>query len=173
MKEGESLTLYPGEIRNLNDVMMWHFNDIPITEISEDLSFVCAHAPCTYVDGRFRDRLQLNNQTGSLTITNITNQHAGLYHLKISSSRFSIKRTFSVTVNGEYHLIIKLPNPSDGAIYQSIQHHKVQISVKAISCSAVIIMSVFITTGSGWSSGHIAGIQCMLLLFCCSWLLLV
>ncbi len=107
MKEGESLILYPGEIRNLNDVMMWHFNDIPITEISEDLSFVCTHAPCTYVDERFRDRLQLDNQTGSLTITNITNQHAGHYHLKISSSRFSIKRTFSVTVNGEYYLIIQ------------------------------------------------------------------
>ncbi|KAF4097257.1 hypothetical protein G5714_021265 [Onychostoma macrolepis] len=123
VKEGESLTLYPGVIKNLNDVMTWHFNHILFTEIIEDLSFTCTHDPCTYVDGRFRDTLNLDNQTGSLTITNITTEHAGHYHLKINSSRFSIKRTFSVTVNG-----------------------------------------------SGQSS---AGIQCMLLLFCCSWLQLL
>ncbi|XP_073699665.1 SLAM family member 9-like [Garra rufa] len=48
-------------------------------------------------DGRFRDRLKLDNQTGSLTITNISTQHAGDYKLKISGAKQSSK-TFSVSV---------------------------------------------------------------------------
>uniref|UniRef100_A0A8C2EU77 Ig-like domain-containing protein n=1 Tax=Cyprinus carpio TaxID=7962 RepID=A0A8C2EU77_CYPCA len=48
-------------------------------------------------DGRFRDRLKVDNQTGSLTITNITTQHAGDYELGISGAELSSK-TFSVSV---------------------------------------------------------------------------
>ncbi|XP_073699688.1 SLAM family member 9-like [Garra rufa] len=48
-------------------------------------------------NGRFRDRLKLDNQTGSLTITNITTQHAGLYQLDISGRKRSSK-IFNVSV---------------------------------------------------------------------------
>ncbi|KAL0161424.1 hypothetical protein M9458_045149, partial [Cirrhinus mrigala] len=47
----------------------------------------------------FRDRLELNNQTGSLNITNTRTTHSGLYELRISSSnRRTINRRFTVTV---------------------------------------------------------------------------
>ncbi|XDV29901.1 hypothetical protein PO909_032931 [Leuciscus waleckii] len=47
--------------------------------------------------GRFRDRLKLNNQTGSLTITNITTEHAGDYKLQIKSTReFWFSKCFSL-----------------------------------------------------------------------------
>ncbi|KAI2645412.1 Natural killer cell receptor 2B4 [Labeo rohita] len=49
------------------------------------------------LDGRFRDRLKLNNQTGSLTITDITTEHAGLYELEIIGEKWSSK-AFSVSV---------------------------------------------------------------------------
>ncbi|KAI2644908.1 Signal-regulatory protein beta-1 isoform 3 [Labeo rohita] len=50
-------------------------------------------------DGRFRDRLKLDNLTGSLTITNITTQHDGLYQVEITAAKLSSK-TFSVSVYG-------------------------------------------------------------------------
>uniref|UniRef100_A0A672LXC9 Immunoglobulin domain-containing protein n=1 Tax=Sinocyclocheilus grahami TaxID=75366 RepID=A0A672LXC9_SINGR len=59
-------------------------------------------------DGRFRDKLKLDNQTGSLTITNITTQHTGAYQLQISGVKLSSK-TFSVSVFGEWRsLFFKL-----------------------------------------------------------------
>ncbi len=51
-------------------------------------------------DERFRDRLKLDDQTGSLTITNITTQHAGCYELHISGAKRTLK-TFNISVYGE------------------------------------------------------------------------
>ncbi len=103
MKEGESVTLASGVTENPNDVMMWYFNDTRIAEITGDQSKICTDDQCK---DRFRDRLKLDHQTGSLTITNIRTTDSGLYKLQIiiSDSRFSITREkrFSVTVTGEY-----------------------------------------------------------------------
>uniref|UniRef100_A0A8C2J6X5 Ig-like domain-containing protein n=1 Tax=Cyprinus carpio TaxID=7962 RepID=A0A8C2J6X5_CYPCA len=49
------------------------------------------------LDGRFRDRLKLNKQTLSLTITDITTEHAGVYQLSIFKSKISLK-AFRVSV---------------------------------------------------------------------------
>ncbi len=51
-------------------------------------------------DERFRDRLKLDHQTGSLTITNITTEHAGCYEVQISGAKRTSK-TFNVSVYGE------------------------------------------------------------------------
>ncbi|XP_073721624.1 uncharacterized protein [Misgurnus anguillicaudatus] len=79
------------------DLIQWMFasdHEFRIAEISNNMFAVYDGA-----DGRFRDRLTLNNQTGDLTIKNITTEDVGLYELKMSSSRRSIQRRFSVNVS--------------------------------------------------------------------------
>ncbi|KAK7136685.1 hypothetical protein R3I93_016892 [Phoxinus phoxinus] len=96
-KKGESVILNPGVIKSSNDVMTWYFNYILIARITGDQSKICTDVQCKE---RFRDRLKLDHQTGSLTITNITNTDSGEYTLQIISSRFSIIKSFSVSVTG-------------------------------------------------------------------------
>ncbi|XP_050951087.1 uncharacterized protein LOC127153858 [Labeo rohita] len=92
VKEGESFVLNPG-VTNSN-YMMWFFNNTFVAEIIGNPSKICT----VQNEERFRDRLRLDHQTGSLTITNIRTTDAGDYQIQMSSSRFNIKRGFSVSV---------------------------------------------------------------------------
>ncbi len=109
VKEGDSITLYPSEIKKPNDLMSWYFNDTLIAEISVDQSKTCTDVQCVDADERFRDRLEVDHQTGSLTITNIDTTDLGLYKLQITSrnSSFIISsfKSFGVNVTGEYLFI--------------------------------------------------------------------
>ncbi|CAM4659801.1 unnamed protein product [Leuciscus chuanchicus] len=62
-------------------------------------------------DGRFRDRLKLDDQTGSLTITNTTTEHAGVYQLEISGVKLTSK-TFSVSVYAPLPVPVIMSNSS-------------------------------------------------------------
>ncbi|XP_058624222.1 uncharacterized protein LOC131535520 [Onychostoma macrolepis] len=92
VKEGKSVTLDAGVIKT-NDVITWYFNDTRIAEIKTINS--CTDVQCK---DRFRDRLQLDRQTGSLTITDTRTTDSGLYKLQINSSRICTIKTFSVAV---------------------------------------------------------------------------
>ncbi|XP_043078628.1 uncharacterized protein LOC122327373 [Puntigrus tetrazona] len=94
--EGVSVTFCPRVIKTSNDVMTWYFNDTLITEITGDQSKICSDDECKE---RFRDRLELDQETGSLTIMNIKTTDSGEYLLLISSSRYSILKRFSVNVS--------------------------------------------------------------------------
>ncbi len=102
VKEGESVTLESGEINKTNYLMAWYFNDICIAEIIKDPSEICTDDQCKE---RFRDRLRLDLQTGSLTITDTRTTDSGLYQLQIRRIRFTIIKSFIVTVTREYHLV--------------------------------------------------------------------
>ncbi|XP_043078596.1 uncharacterized protein LOC122327355 isoform X2 [Puntigrus tetrazona] len=93
VQEGESVTLDPG-VKNPSDMMTWYFNDTLIAEINGNQSYICTDIQC---DERFGDRLEMDHQTGSLTITNTTITDSGLYKLQMSSGFI---KNFSVTVTG-------------------------------------------------------------------------
>uniref|UniRef100_A0A673HP26 Immunoglobulin domain-containing protein n=1 Tax=Sinocyclocheilus rhinocerous TaxID=307959 RepID=A0A673HP26_9TELE len=98
VEEGESVTLDPGVIKNPNDVMTWYCNDTFIAEITGDQSKICTDDQC---EERFRDRLKLDHQTGSLTIRDIRTTDSGLYRLVIISSSSSNSKISRVAVHGE------------------------------------------------------------------------
>ncbi|XP_065099498.1 SLAM family member 9-like [Paramisgurnus dabryanus] len=96
--EGDSVTLHTNitEIKR-DDVMEWRFGrqTSTIAKIINGINQVSVYADV--LDGRFRDRLQVNNQTGDLTITNITTQHTGDYNVTITSAT-EISHRFNVIV---------------------------------------------------------------------------
>jgi len=97
--KGESVTLNSGltDIQT-DDLMQWMFGDSQIAEISKESG---RFSTSDGTDGRFRDRLKLDHQTGSLNITYTTTEDSGLYELKISSIRHTIYRRIAVSVYGE------------------------------------------------------------------------
>uniref|UniRef100_A0A8C1RMU1 Ig-like domain-containing protein n=1 Tax=Cyprinus carpio TaxID=7962 RepID=A0A8C1RMU1_CYPCA len=94
--EGDSVSLNTDvtEIHEDDDIL-WNFGAKKIAEINRATGIFITYEDV--LDGRFRDRLQLDKQTGSLTITNITTEHAGFYELEIRGAKLSLK-TFSVSV---------------------------------------------------------------------------
>uniref|UniRef100_A0A8C1CGI3 Immunoglobulin domain-containing protein n=1 Tax=Cyprinus carpio carpio TaxID=630221 RepID=A0A8C1CGI3_CYPCA len=96
--EGDSVTLYTDVTTNQHEDIKWYFYDTRIAQISGDLNDICTDVQCNEGTERFRDRLKLDHQTGSLTIMNITNTDSGDYELKIISIRKSSEKTFNVTV---------------------------------------------------------------------------
>ncbi len=98
--EGESVSLISGltEIQT-RDVITWTFG-YPVTKIAEIDRENGIVSIFDGPDGRFRDRLKLDNQTGSLTITNTRNTDSGLYTVIIKGAKTTIYR-FNVIVYGE------------------------------------------------------------------------
>ncbi|XP_052445452.1 uncharacterized protein LOC127987217 [Carassius gibelio] len=96
--EGDSVTLYTNVTTTQQEEILWYFNDTRIAQITGDLSKICTDVQCNEGTERFRDRLKLEKQTGSLTIMNINTTDTGLYQLKIFSSSSFREKTFSVTV---------------------------------------------------------------------------
>ncbi|XP_065099492.1 SLAM family member 5-like [Paramisgurnus dabryanus] len=96
--EGDSVTLHTNipEIKR-DDVMEWRFGrqTSTIAKIINGINQVSIYADV--LDGRFRHRLQLNDQTGDLIITNITTQHTGDYNVTITSTT-EISYRFNVIV---------------------------------------------------------------------------
>ncbi|XP_067252580.1 CD48 antigen-like isoform X2 [Chanodichthys erythropterus] len=93
--EGDSVTLNTDvtEIQS-NDQILWMFGpqETRIAELyKQNIDMFDSNEI-------FRDRLQMDSQTGSLTIRNIRSEHTGLYKLTIIRNRGTSYQRFSVTV---------------------------------------------------------------------------
>ncbi|XP_050951420.1 uncharacterized protein LOC127154066 [Labeo rohita] len=113
VKEGESVTLDPGVIKKINDSVMWYFNDTLIAEITGDQSNVCTDDQCKE---RFGDRLKVDHQTGSLTITNTKTTDSGVYHLQINSRSSIRRRHLSISSVRRYSVTVIDSGLSVGAV---------------------------------------------------------
>uniref|UniRef100_A0A8C1PDV1 Ig-like domain-containing protein n=1 Tax=Cyprinus carpio TaxID=7962 RepID=A0A8C1PDV1_CYPCA len=98
VKEGDSVTLHTDVKTSQQEEISWYFDDTRIAQISGDQSYICTDVKCNEGTERFRDRLKLDHQTGSLTITNITNTDSGLYKLVILHSSSDSVLIFTVAV---------------------------------------------------------------------------
>ncbi|XP_016349491.1 SLAM family member 5-like [Sinocyclocheilus anshuiensis] len=94
--EGDSVTLNSDLTEILNDDITWTFGaeKILIAKIKRKKQIFSTY---DVPDGRFRDRLKLDDQTGSLIITNTTTKHTGVYQLLMFAAKLSSK-TFNVSV---------------------------------------------------------------------------
>ncbi|XP_065099198.1 uncharacterized protein [Paramisgurnus dabryanus] len=98
--EGDSLTLHTNTKLQTDDLILWRFGfqKTRLAKINKDDNKISIYDDV--LDGRFRDRLQVNNQTGDLTITNITTQHTGLYQINVRGKQ-KISYRFNVAVCGK------------------------------------------------------------------------
>ncbi len=84
VKEGDSVTLNSSRTEIMDDdLIQWRFEKYLIAELNKRGGRMTVYDDVH--DGRFRDRLKLDNQTGSLTIANIRMKHAGFYKVKTTT----------------------------------------------------------------------------------------
>ncbi|XDV23700.1 hypothetical protein PO909_028163 [Leuciscus waleckii] len=87
--EGDSVTLNSDvtEIHEEYNSILWKYGAEKyfIAEASRNYGILTYNSN-NVTDGRFRDRLKLDDQTGSLTITNTRTEHAGVYKLLITTA---------------------------------------------------------------------------------------
>ncbi|ROL45101.1 hypothetical protein DPX16_5408 [Anabarilius grahami] len=96
--EGESVTLQTDTETHGDELIVWRFGDEGKLIAKHDLeakSLRLYNDP----DERFRDRLKMDDRTGSLTITNTRTTDSGVYKVKISSSKQTLHKRFTVTVS--------------------------------------------------------------------------
>ncbi|XP_057182209.1 uncharacterized protein LOC130549070 [Triplophysa rosa] len=100
--EGDSVTLNTDVIKQRDDLIVWCYgpDDAVIAIINGKVGSTMYSD-----DERYKDRLKLNDQTGSLTINNLTTDHSGLYKLKISSNNTVSYKRFNVTVSAHLPIL--------------------------------------------------------------------
>uniref|UniRef100_A0A671R1B6 Ig-like domain-containing protein n=1 Tax=Sinocyclocheilus anshuiensis TaxID=1608454 RepID=A0A671R1B6_9TELE len=100
---GESVSVMEGDSVTLNtDLTKIYEDDDILWKFGAEKSLI---AKIKKKEANLLQRLKLDNQTGSLTLRNITTEHAGLYQLEITGAKL-LSKTFSVSVYA------RLPTPN-------------------------------------------------------------
>uniref|UniRef100_A0A8C2FHZ8 Ig-like domain-containing protein n=1 Tax=Cyprinus carpio TaxID=7962 RepID=A0A8C2FHZ8_CYPCA len=134
--EGDSVTINPDltEIKDDN-VIQWKFG--PTTTIAEIIAEINKQTDSMTVyddvlDERFRDRLKLDNQTGSLTITNTRHEHDGVYYAVINGAILSLQ-SFRVSVYSRLSIPVISSNSSQCSSSSSSSYCSLLCSVVHVS----------------------------------------
>ncbi|XP_067254916.1 CD48 antigen-like [Chanodichthys erythropterus] len=139
--EGDSVTLNI-DVTELqrNDQILWMFGprETRIAELYKQ------NIDMFKSNETFGDRLQIDSQTGSLTIRNIRSEHTGLYKLQILSDRGTSYQRFNVTVYAP------LPIPIITRTSPQCSSSRSSVSRCSLVCSAVNVSHVTLS----WYKGN-------------------
>lgn len=102
--ERDSVVLNTGVTKiQRDDQITWRFieKDTLVAKINTTAGIFSTYDHI--LDGRFKDKLQLNHQTGSLTIINVRPNTSGHYEVNItmSGSSYTTHKTFGVIAIGK------------------------------------------------------------------------
>ncbi|XP_050951082.1 uncharacterized protein LOC127153853 isoform X2 [Labeo rohita] len=97
--EGDSVFLNTGFKTNQHVEFVWYFYHTRIAQLIGHTSKICTDVQCKEGKEEFKDRLQLDNQTGSLTISNFRTTDSGDYKLVIITNNITSK-IYRIAVNG-------------------------------------------------------------------------
>ncbi|XP_009294245.1 uncharacterized protein [Danio rerio] len=128
--EGDSVTLHCSlnSIKKV-EVILWTFGTDRIAEINKLIDSISLYV----LDETFRDRLKLDHQNGSLTITDITFKHAGLYELQIIGGKEVFSKRFNITVSARLPVPVLIRDCSSSSSSPSEQYCSVVCSVVNVS----------------------------------------
>ncbi|XP_043079796.1 SLAM family member 5-like [Puntigrus tetrazona] len=143
--EGDSVTLNIDftEIDDMVDDIVWTIGDEKSCIAKHNKKKQTISIYDDVLDGRFRDRLKLDNQTGSLTIMNISTLHAGVYKVDLSGRQLTSK-TFNVSVYA------RLPVPVISRNSSQCSSSSSSSSSCSLLCSAVNVGHVTLS----WYKGN-------------------
>nr|XP_055074252.1 uncharacterized protein LOC129453893 [Misgurnus anguillicaudatus] len=133
--EGDSLTLHTDIEIKIDDHILWRFvtGNATIAHIFKALNRLTIYDEV--LDEKFIDRLQVNNQTGDLTITNITTEDSGLYEIVIRNTETTSYR-FRVTVHAH------LPVPVITKVSSQCSSSSSSVSNCVLLCSVLNVTDV-------------------------------
>ncbi|KTG34161.1 hypothetical protein cypCar_00045920 [Cyprinus carpio] len=98
VEEGKSVTLHNDAEIQTGDLILWTFG-------AENSLVARKDSRTDDIDESLSDRLELNNETGSLTIRNISTTDSGHFKLQIINSKTTTFRRFNVDVTDNCEMI--------------------------------------------------------------------
>ncbi|XP_056614496.1 natural killer cell receptor 2B4-like isoform X2 [Triplophysa dalaica] len=143
--EGHSVTLHKNDTQLKSaHLIRWTFvsQESPIVRINKEANKVLIFDDIH--DGRFRDRLQVDVQTGSLTITNTKTEDSGLYEITISGKQ-QISYRFNINVYAH------LPVPVISSDFSQCSSSSSSVSNCSVLCSVLNVPHVSLSWYKGKS----------------------
>ncbi|XP_073700599.1 natural killer cell receptor 2B4-like [Garra rufa] len=143
--EGDHVTLYTDVNVQKDDQILWTFGP-QNTRIAEIIKRDQINLIFVSNDVSFRDKLMMDNQTGSLTIRNIRSEHTGLYKLTVIISGKTSLKSFSVTVYAPLPIPVITSNSSNC----SSSSERSSVSRCVLMCSVLNVSDVTLS----WYKGN-------------------
>ncbi len=101
--EGDALTLHTGaQLNNDNIEIIWFFKS---SNLTSRIAHMINGKVFTRYEKRLADRLQLDQESGSLTICNISTSDSGVYEASVSIRLHASERKIKVGVYGKLQIM--------------------------------------------------------------------